>query len=136
MTDSGSHPDSHPDSHPKKRILVVDDDPAITEVIELALVSRGYDVVTATDGAEGLRRAEQEAPDLVLLDVVMPRRSGLMMLERIRQWQPGGPRVILMTGNDEPRHREFAQSRGAAAFFAKPFDIDALVEAVDAALAG
>ena len=120
----------------RKRILVVDDDPAITEVIEPALVSRGYDVVTATDGAEGLRRAEQEAPDLVLLDVVMPRRSGLLMLERIRQWQPGGPRVILMTGNDEPRHREFAESRGAAAFFAKPFDIDALVDAVDEALAG
>jgi CheY-like chemotaxis protein len=136
MTASTAPTASDAATAPRKRILVVDDDPAITEVIELALTSRGYDVLIATDGAEGLRRAEQDSPDLVLLDVVMPRRSGLMMLERLRQWQSGAPRVILMTGNDEPRHREFAETRGAVAFFAKPFDIDALVEAIDEVLAG
>jgi CheY-like chemotaxis protein len=118
-------------AEPRKRILLVDDDEQILASLRLALQERGYEVLLARDGAEGLARAERDVPDLIVLDVVMPRRSGLMTLDRLRRNPYRTPRIILVTGNDEPRHREFAESRRADAFFAKPFEIDALLEEID-----
>ncbi len=115
----------------KRRVLVVEDDSSIAECIEFVLASRGYEVFLAGDGTEGLCRAERDFPDLIILDVVLPRRSGLVLLERTRHWHPDPPRIILITGNDEPRHRDFALSRGADGFFAKPFDVEDLANSVD-----
>lgn len=132
--DSGVKPNRVPGmrpARPKRRVLVVEDDPAIAECIEFALTARGYQVLLAADGTEGLCRAERDFPELIILDVVLPRRSGLVLLERTRHWHPGPPRIILMTGNDEPRHRDFALSRGVDGFFAKPFDVEDLAVAVD-----
>lgn len=127
---SSRNPRSRP-TRPKRRVLIVEDDSSIAECIEFVLTQRGYEVMLAADGTEGLCRAERDFPDLIILDVVLPRRSGLVLLERTRQWHPGPPRIILITGNDEPRHRDFALSRGADGFFAKPFDVEDLAAAVD-----
>ncbi len=127
-------PGSRP-SRPKRRVLIVEDDSSIAECIEFALNHRGYEVMLAADGTEGLCRAERDFPELIILDVVLPRRSGLVLLERTRHWHPGPPRIILITGNDEPRHRDFALSRGADGFFAKPFDVEVLADSVDALFA-
>ena len=118
-----------------KRILLVDDDPDVLESIELALKGRGYDVLLAHDGAEGLVRAERDAPDLIILDVVMPRRSGFAVLDRIRRKRGRSPRIILLTANTEPRHREFAVSHGADAFLHKPFEVLDLLDEVEMQLA-
>ena len=117
-------------SSPAKRVLLVDDDEGILVSLQCALEHEGYEVILARDGAEALARIERDVPDLVVLDVVMPRRSGLMVLDRIHRFHHGSPPVILLTGNDEPRHREFATSRGVAAFLPKPFDMRDLLSAV------
>jgi len=115
----------------KKRVLVVDDDEQILESMELALDAHGYDVVVAHDGNEGLASVERDSPDLVILDVVMPRRNGFNMLERLNLMSTLNPRVIMVTGNDEPRHREFAKSQGVDAFIPKPFDVEMILDIVD-----
>ena len=115
--------------HP--RVLVIDDDRSILEVVEFALTERGYDVLLADDGAEGLARVERDRPDLVILDMVMPRRSGLTVLERLRQWGPQSPHIIVLSGSDHPKQREFAMSCGADAFLSKPVDIEVVADRVD-----
>lgn len=118
----------------KKRVLVVDDDDEILDSLRTALDARGYDVLLAHDGTEGLSRVERDAPDLVILDVVMPRRSGFTVLERLHQRRTGTPPVIMMTANEDPRHREFAESRGVNGYVHKPFDMDEVLELVDTLL--
>lgn len=77
---------------------------------------------------------ERDRPDLVILDMVMPRRSGLSVLERLREWQGECPRIIVMSANDQPKQREYALSCGADAFLAKPVDIDVVADRVDTLL--
>ncbi|MEX2288074.1 MAG: response regulator [Planctomycetaceae bacterium] len=120
--------------NPPRRVLLVDDDEAILESVRCALLERGYQVVVARDGAEALACAERDAPDLILLDVVMPKRSGLTVLDRLRSRQSGAPPVIMMTANEAQKQRDFATSRGVAAFISKPFEMEHLLAAVDAAL--
>jgi DNA-binding response OmpR family regulator len=118
----------------KKRILLVDDNAELLEAMQFALEEHGYEVLTANDGAEGLMRAERDAPDLIVLDVVMPRRSGFLVLERLRSRKTHCPHIIMVTANQEPRHQEFAEEKVADAFFQKPFDISELVAKIDALL--
>ena len=118
-------------SDSKKRVLVVDDDEEIVESVQLALQERGYEVLIAHDGAEGLVRAERDEPDLILLDIVLPKRSGFTVLDHIRRGHVHPPRIIMLTANDEQRHRDFAASCGADAYIAKPFDMGELLSEVD-----
>ena len=118
----------------RKRVLLVDDDAAVREPVRYALEAGGYEVLVATDGTEGLARIESDAPDLVVLDLVMPRRSGFAVLERLSLLHTAKPKVIFVTGNDERRHREHAAARGADVFLPKPFEIGELVAQVDALL--
>lgn len=117
------------DTHP--RVLVIDDDRAILEVVEIALSDRGYEVLLADDGAEGLFRVERDRPDLIILDMIMPRRSGLTVLERLKGWRGECPRIIVLSASDHPKQREFALTSGADAFLAKPVDIDLVIDRVD-----
>ena len=117
-----------------KRILLVDDDEEVLESTQLALTEHGYEVLTAKDGSEALIRAERDFPDLIILDVVMPRRSGFSVLEHLRSGHNKAPRIMIITGNREPRHQEFAESHGADAFLYKPYDIDELLARVESLL--
>jgi len=110
-------------SLPSPRILLVDDDEGLLECLRVALEARGLAVQVARDGNEALCRIETETPDVVVLDLVMPRRSGYAVLSRIRRRPDGTPRVLVASGNDEPRHRENAVQRGADAFLAKPYAV-------------
>ena len=84
------------EAKPSKRILLVDDDPEIVESMKLALESRGYRILVAKDGNQGLAMAEREDPDLVILDMMMPRRSGFLVLERLRRTRRVPMRVIMI----------------------------------------
>jgi DNA-binding response OmpR family regulator len=110
-----------------KRVLLVDDDPQVLEALNLAFEDAGFDVLLAHDGGEGLMRAERDRPDLIVLDMMMPRRSGMNVLERLRSSGDFCPPIIMLTGNDEPRHRKFAESQGVSAFLKKPFEIAELL---------
>lgn len=118
----------------KKRVLLVDDDPELLESVRVALTMRGYEVLTACDGAEALARVERDKPDLMVLDLVMPRRSGLTVLDRIHRTAMRSTPIIMMTATDEQRHRDAAKLRGVSVFLSKPFAIEQLLSEVDTIL--
>jgi DNA-binding response OmpR family regulator len=118
----------------KKRVLLVDDDPELLESVRLALLTRGYEVLTACDGAEALARVERDKPDLMVLDLVMPRRSGLTVLDRMHRTPMRSTPIIMMTANDEQRHRDAARLRGVSVFLSKPFAIEQLLTEVETML--
>src|SRR5437667_5667255 len=102
-------------SQPKtaaKRVLLVDDDPEIIDAIRFALEAKGYQIFIARDGNQGLAMAEREDPDLVILDMMMPKRSGFLGLEKLRRTRPVPVRVIMITANEGSRHKAYAEMLG------------------------
>ena len=95
-----------------KKILIIDDDQEITESVRLTLESRGYEVFNAVDGNQGLVMTEQKSPDLIILDMMMPKRSGFLVLEKLRRSLPVPIRVIMITANEGNRHKSYAETLG------------------------
>ena len=122
------------DDRKNRRVLVVDDDAQFLEATRMMLEKHGYEVLTAQDGSQGLMRAERESPDLIVLDVMMPRRSGFGVLEHLGHRRPTGPRIVVVTGNEGSRDEEIARAKGADAFLKKPFEMRELLTAVDSLL--
>jgi DNA-binding response OmpR family regulator len=113
-----------------KTVLLVDDDPDIRTLMHTFLHRAGYRVVTAADGNEALAVAEREAPDVVVVDMLMPHKSGLLVLEKLKVRKDAGPRFIMITGHDGPRHRAYALQLGADDFLRKPFAMEQLLASV------
>jgi DNA-binding response OmpR family regulator len=113
-----------------KRILLVDDDAEIVESLRLALESNGYTVLVARDGNQGLALSERENPDLVILDMMMPKRSGFLVLEKMRRTRETPMRVIMITANEGSRHKAYAEMLGVDDYIRKPFPMDRLIESV------
>lgn len=113
-----------------KRVLIVDDDAEIIESLRLALEAKGYTVLVARDGNQGLALAERETPDLILLDMMMPKRSGFLVLERLRKTRPTPVRVIMITANEGNRHKAYAEMLGVDDYIRKPFAMDRLLDSV------
>jgi len=114
-----------------KRILLVDDDAEIVESLRLALESNGYTVLIARDGNQGLALSERENPDLVILDMMMPKRSGFLVLEKMRRTRDTPLRVIMITANEGSRHKAYAEMLGVDDYIRKPFPMDRLIESVE-----
>ena len=127
--------DSKTEARATKRVLLVDDDPEIIDAIRYALESRGYQIFIARDGNQGLAMAEREDPDLVILDMMMPKRSGFLVLEKLRRTREVPVRVIMITANEGSRHKAYAEMLGVDDYIRKPFAMDKLVEAVERLLA-
>ncbi|MDR1958210.1 MAG: response regulator [Planctomycetaceae bacterium] len=119
-----------PKESEKKRVLLVDDDAEVLEATRLALTAHGYDVTVARDGSQGLALAERNPPDLLILDMMMPKRSGFLVLETLRQFERKPTRIIMVTANEGNRHREYAQQLGVDEYIRKPFSMDTLLDAV------
>ncbi len=118
-----------PASSPK-RVLLVDDDAEIIESLRLALEANGYEILVARDGNQGLALTERETPDLVILDMMMPKRSGFLVLERLRRTEGDSPPVIMITANEGNRHKAYAEMLGVDDYIRKPFPMDRLIESV------
>lgn len=123
----------------KPRILLVDDDPDIIETIRFSLEQEGYDVITATDGVEALGRARQSEPDLIVLDVMMPKENGYRVSRLIREDERAGifskriPIILLTARNlhgDPERERTFLDFTQADVMMYKPFEIDDLLQRI------
>src|SRR5215212_11000513 len=114
-----------------KIVLVVDDDHDILFAIRAAIESRGYRVITASDGNAGLNVAERERPDMVIVDMMMPKKSGFLVLERLkakgREWSP---MMIMITANEGGRHRAYAEMLGVDEYLRKPFSMEKPLETV------
>jgi excisionase family DNA binding protein len=110
-------------------VLVVDDDPSVREIVRINLELEGYAVREAANAEEGLAAVEDDAPDLILLDVMMPEVDGWEMLRRVQERHGiGAIPVVMFSGQLEPAAGREATQRGARAFVGKPFDLRALVE--------
>ncbi len=120
---------------PGKRVLLVDDDFEIVESMRIALEARGYQVLLARDGNQGLAMAEREDPDLLILDMMMPKRSGFLVMEKLRRTRPVPLRIIMITANEGSRHKAYAEMLGVDDYIRKPFAMDRLLESVDKLLA-
>ena len=119
----------------RRRILLVDDDPEIVESMRAALEANGYQTIVAKDGNQGLAMVEREDPDLVILDMMMPKRSGFLVLEWLRRNRRVPTRVIMITANEGSRHKAYAEMLGVDDYIRKPFAMDRLIESVHRLLA-
>lgn len=114
-----------------KKILIVDDDVEIVDSIKYGLEGAGHVVVVARDGNQGIALAERENPDLMILDMMMPKRSGFLVLEKLRRVRDEPLPVIMITGNEGSRHKAYAELLGVSDYIRKPFAMDRLLSAVD-----
>ena len=115
----------------RKRILVVDDEIYIVHILEFTLTMEGYEVLTAADGEEALRRLEQDRPDLVVLDIMMPKVDGYEVLRRIRADEEFRQLpVILLSAKGRPVDRETGLEIGADDYIVKPFSPRRLLEKI------
>jgi two-component system alkaline phosphatase synthesis response regulator PhoP len=111
------------------RVLIVDDDPAIRRVVSALLDLDEYGLLEAADGQAALEVVRDERPDLVILDLTMPRLDGLGTCQALRSDpELAGTRVLVLTGRDQPDDR--AAARDADAYLVKPFSSLALLDAV------
>ena len=138
LLNQASGPDAGARSMPpqQKTILLVDDDNEIIESMRTVLEAKGYRVMVARDGNAGLTVAERENPDLIVLDMMMPKKSGFLVLEKLKG-RPGGliP-TIMITGNEGSRHRAYAEMLGVRDYIRKPFAMEKLVKSVEQILEG
>ena len=114
-----------------KKILVVDDEPHIVKMIESRLHANGYDVITAFDGQEGLKKAQGENPDLILLDVMMPKLTGykvsrlLKFDERFKNIP-----IIMLTARSQENDIELGTEVGVNLYITKPFEAQHLLDSI------
>lgn len=117
-----------------KSILVVDDDPDILTAITAGFQDSGATISTASDGNTAVNIAEAQTPDLIILDIMLPQKSGFLVLEKLRplrQKSGGKPRVIMITGNQGRRHKQYAESLGVDEYLNKPFRLERLLEVTE-----
>ena len=117
----------------KYKILVVDDDADILGTMETALGELGQTILTARDGQEALDRIEAEDPDIIVLDIMLPKRGGFLILQKIKGTKAAKgkrPLVCMVTGTGGQRHQQFSEQLGVDDYLAKPFPLGKLVEIV------
>src|SRR5205823_9598304 len=120
--------------HTRGSVLIVDDEPTIGEVVSRYLDHAGYETSVALDGPSALRKIEQQSPDLVVLDLMLPRISGLELMRRIRDRGSDRTSIILLTAKGEETDRIVGLRLGADDYVVKPFSPAELVARVDAVL--
>src|SRR5687768_15416712 len=117
-----------------KKILVLEDDPKIATALAVRLEAAGYEVMTAPDGAQGLKIALEHRPDLVVMDIWMPIGLGFSVAQRLRDLGFANIPLIFITASRLKGLREAAAQVGAVAYFEKPYDAEELLAAVHQAL--
>ena len=110
----------------KKRILIIEDEMDLIKGLKLNLSDEGFEVVWAVDGVEGLRKALEEKPDLILLDIMLPEMNGLEVCRKLRQNKRGIP-VIMLTAKGEEIDKVVGLEIGADDYMTKPFSIRELL---------
>jgi DNA-binding response OmpR family regulator len=103
-----------------RTVLVIDDDPDICEALQTALEGRGLRVRCAPNGEIGIDTALKSPPDLVILDMMMPRMSGFIVLERLKQHHRLSVPIIMLTANDSDHQQAYAELLGADVYLRKP----------------
>src|SRR5215210_9380249 len=116
-----------------KTILIVDDDVELSDGLRSILERQGNRVLQARDGHQGKQQVYDQRPDLVILDMMMPRMGGYPVLEHFRD-KPDAPPIIMITANEGSRHKAYAEYLGVVEYIRKPFAMEKLMEAVQRGL--
>jgi DNA-binding response OmpR family regulator len=116
-----------------KRVLLVDDDNDILTSMQAAFEPTGATIDLAKDGSAAVELIEKHLPHLVVLDMMLPKRSGFLVLEQINAKMPAKtrPRIIMITGNQGARHKMYAQSLGVAEYMTKPVKMDKIISTAE-----
>jgi DNA-binding response OmpR family regulator len=114
-----------------RKILMFDDEPDLIEIMHARLGAEGYEIISAGDGIEGLKKVETEKPDLILLDVMMPKMHGLDVLRKLKEsLKTSSIPVIMLTAKDDTESILKAKSLGAKDYITKPFNAEMLLDSV------
>ena len=108
------------------RVLIVDDERDVLDSIDVAFQSEGALTLTAMDGDEAVRICNEDPPDIVILDMMLPKRSGFLALEKIKG-KENSPIVIMVTANEGKRHQAYGESLGVDAYMQKPVPLGMLL---------
>jgi DNA-binding response OmpR family regulator len=111
-------------------VLLIDDNAEVLGAVRPLLEGQGYRVLTAADGNQGLALAERERPDVVIVDLMMPQRSGFHVAQVLKGRDPRRPRVLMVTASDDPTHQRQALALGIDDYLRKPFSLERLLESV------
>lgn len=109
-----------------QKVLIVDDDSEVRAAIDQALQAEGALTQTCGDGNTAVRICEVDPPDLVVLDMMLPKRSGFLVLEKIKKIE-APPRVIMVTANEGRRHQQYAEALGVDGYILKPVRLERLI---------
>jgi DNA-binding response OmpR family regulator len=118
----------------QKLILIVDDDRELVDAVRTMLERQGYKVIQAHDGHQGKQAIYNQRPDLVILDMMMPRMGGYPVLEHFKD-KGDAPPIIMVTANEGSRHKVYAEYLGVIDYLRKPFAMERLLDTVNKALA-
>ncbi|MBN1289148.1 MAG: response regulator [Actinobacteria bacterium] len=121
----------HPSEEPERKILIIDDDPSINELVCMALTNEGYYTYDALSGIRGYRLAKKEQPDIIILDVMMPEMDGFEVFRKLRL-DPETKRipVLFLSALTTEDAIQKGLYMGASGYITKPFDLTALIEKV------
>jgi two-component system, OmpR family, alkaline phosphatase synthesis response regulator PhoP len=118
-----------------KKILIVEDDPSFSRAINHIIQKEGYDVITASNGMTGLRMAQEEKPDLLVLDVMLPGLDGFEICQRLRQTQlTTSLPIIMLSAKGQEADRTTGLKVGASEYLTKPIERTLLLEKIAALL--
>ena len=115
----------------KQKILVVEDSPTTRRQITDILESEGYEVITAEDGEAALQLVREHHPELVVLDIVLPKKNGYQVCRNIKADPELAIKVMMLTAKDQEKDRIWGQRQGADVYLSKPVDADELVKTVN-----
>lgn len=118
-----------------KSILLVDDDPDMITALRAVLDGSGAEIHIAVDGNQALEAATEHDPDIIILDAMLPKRSGFLVLEKLKSTgkkRGERPLVIMITGNTGKRHQVWAESLGVDGYLNKPFRMERLMDSIEA----
>lgn len=119
----------------KEKIMVVDDSPTELKIMTEPFIPKGYNVITAMDGEEAIKMAESEKPDLIVLDVIMPKMNGFQVCRKIKTTPDlKGIKVILLTSKNQESDEFWGMKQGADAYMTKPFDSGELLAKAESLL--
>ncbi len=109
-----------------RKILIVDDDRDVLDSIDRALHAEGAITHTCADGNTAVRICETESPDLLVLDMMLPKRSGFLVLEKVKRLA-SPPKVVMVTANEGRRHQQYAETLGVDGYLIKPVRLEHLI---------
>lgn len=108
------------------KVLIVDDDSEIRAALDQAMQAEGALTQTCGDGNTAVRICESDPPDLVVLDMMLPKRSGFLVLEKIKRFD-NAPKVVMVTANEGRRHQQYAEALGVDGYILKPVRLEKLI---------